>query len=362
MKKTQFISNFSAKDDILSPFLVKYIAVASGKDGRSYLNVILADNSGEIEARKWQEAEQTISKIKSGDFVIVNGKVNAYQSRLQLIINEISKLDENQIDKTDYQKKSQTNPEKMYEELLDIVKNLDEIYIRELLESILADLEIKRRLMLWQAGKSIHHAYQSGLLEHILSCSNLAVTLSAHYKVNKSYVVAGCILHDLCKIYELTEGPVVDYTEEGKLIGHLVKGLEVVDHFAAKINNFPYSQKMHLKHILLSHHGEYEYGSPKIPHTAEAYLVHLIDLLDSKMSSIDQVKKNDNSTGHWSGMIKHLDRVIYKNELPSFKNYQTKEDEEKANSSEKKSSKNKNSSPELKQSLGSLLKDIKVTE
>jgi 3'-5' exoribonuclease len=217
--------------------------------------------------------------------------------------------------------------------------------------------------MLWQAGKSVHHAYQSGLLEHVLSCTKLGIVLSAHYKTNLSCVVAGCILHDVCKIYELTEGPMVDYTEEGKLIGHLVKVLEVVDHYALRIKNFPYSQKTHLKHILLSHHGEYEYGSPKIPHTSEAFLVHLIDMMDSKMSAIDQVKKNDNSTGHWSGMIKHLDRVIYKNELPSFKNYV---DDSSQNSNEISEAKNEKkhtataTSKDLKQTLGSKLKDFKV--
>jgi 3'-5' exoribonuclease len=355
----------NAKDDVLSPFIVKYIAVATGKDGKNYLNVILGDNSGELEARKWQEAEQTHQKIKVGDFVIVNGKVNAYQGRLQLIINEITKLNEGQYDVVDYIKKSSTAPEKMYDELLEIVSSLEEIYIKDLLLLVLNDYENKKRLLVWQAGKSIHHAYQSGLLEHILSCTKLALFLAPHYKVNRSYVVAGCVLHDLCKIYELTEGPVVDYTEEGKLIGHLVKGLEVVDHFASKIKNFPYAQKTHLKHILLSHHGEYEYGSPKIPHTSEAFLVHLIDLMDSKMSSMDQVKKNDNSTGNWTGMVKHLDRIVYKNELPSFTKYLEEGEDSKSNSQsqqglDKNKKENAPTPKDLKQSLGSLLKDFKV--
>lgn len=348
----------NAKDDVQSSFLVKYIAVATGKDGKNYLNVILSDNSGELESRKWQDAESTAAKIKSGDFVIVSGKVNAFQGRLQLIINEMSKLNEGQYDVQDFIKKSSSAPEKMFDELLTIVNSLEEVYIKELLLSILNDIEIKRRLMVWQAGKSIHHAYQSGLLEHILSCTNLANFLSAHYKANRSYVIAGCILHDMCKIYELTEGPNVDYTEEGKLIGHLVKGLEIVDHYAYKIKNFPYSQKMHLKHILLSHHGEYEYGSPKIPHTSEAFLVHLIDHMDSKMSSIETIKKTDNNTGHWSGMIKHLDRIIYKNELPSFKNYITDDLNSVENSQPQ--IKNDKSSPQKNTLMSEKLKNIKI--
>lgn len=357
LDKTQFISQLNAKDDVLSPFLVKYIGSAVGKDGKSYLNVILADSTGEIEARKWQGAELALSRINSGDIVIVNGKVNQFQNRIQLIISEMSKLEEGQYKPEDYIQKAATAPEKMFSELTEIIKSLEEIYIRDLLLLILSDFEIARRLKLWQAGKSIHHAYQSGLLEHILSCTTLAVTLSKHYKVNTSYVVAGCVLHDLCKIYELTEGPVVDYTEEGKLIGHLVKGLELVDHFSSRIKNFPYQVKVHLKHILLSHHGEYEYGSPKIPHTSEAYLVHLIDLMDSKMSSFDQVKKADSSTGHWSGFIKHLDRIVYKSELPSFKTYL---DESGTASIPDKAVRPQENTK--KTAFGNLLKDFKVDD
>src|SRR5690606_38024673 len=135
----------------------------------------------------------------------------------------------------DFVMKAKVDPEIMFKSLLQIVDGLTDVYIKELLQSILADAEITRRLKTWQAGKSIHHAYQSGLLEHILSCSELAVTLSRHYQVNVNYVVAGCILHDLCKIYELTDGVNVEYTEEGKLVGHLVKGLEIVDRFSYRI-------------------------------------------------------------------------------------------------------------------------------
>lgn len=361
MNKKQFVDQLNAKDDVLSPFLVKYISTAEGKDGKSYLNIILADKSGEIEARKWHGAELVIGQIRSGDIVVVNGKMNAFQGRLQMIVTEITKLNDNQINRDDYIQKAGSAPEKMYNELLAIVETLEEVYIKDLLLSILHDPEIARRLKIWQAGKSIHHAYQSGLLEHILSCATLGVQLSPHYKVNTSYVVAGCILHDLCKIYELTEGPVVDYTEEGKLVGHLVKGLEIVDHFAGKMKHFPYNMKMHLKHILLAHHGEYEYGSPKIPNTSEAFLVHLIDLMDSKMSSLEQVKKSDNNTGHWSGFVKHLDRIVYKQELPSFTKY-IDEDSNSGHSPVSPTPKKAAEKSTPNTAMGNLLKGFKVEE
>lgn len=355
LEKKQFIQDLKAKDDVQSVFLIKYIAVMEGKDGKSYLNVILLDSSGELEARKWHGAERIVQSLQIGDYANIKGKVNQFQGRLQLIIEEMYKAESGSLNLDDFAPKSSEAPDKMMNDLLTIVKGLEEIYIRDLLLAILHDPEINRRLKVWQAGKSVHHAYRSGLLEHILSCTNLAVLLSKHYDVNTSYVVAGTVLHDMCKIYELTEGPVVDYTEEGKLIGHLVKGLELVDHFASKIKNFPHNQKMHLKHILLSHHGEYEYGSPKIPHTSEAYLVHLIDMMDSKMNAMVQVKNNDNNVGNWSGMVKHLDRVVYKKSLPSFKQYVAEEGE----TVESKPVMTKET-PQKETAFGNLLKDFKV--
>ena len=165
--------------------------------------------------------------------------------------------------------------------------------------------------------------------------------------------MAGAILHDLCKIYELTDDINVEYTEEGKLVGHLVKGLEVVDRFSYRMKEFPYQMKLHLKHILLSHHGEYAYGSPKIPQTSEAMLVHMIDLMDSKMHTFKAIKKKDNNSGHWSSYVGHMDRIVFKGDLPSFTEYQT-------SSKSKEEKKKKPHNAELKQSLGDVLKDIKI--
>jgi len=344
-----FISDLNSKDECESIFLVKIINVMEGKDGKKYFNIILTDSSGEMEARLWQYKPEVEREISKGSFVKARGKLNFYQGRKQFIISSLEKIPEAQIDKGDFVMKAAQDPEIMFSKLLKQVEQLDDVYIKELLKNILNDPEIHRRLKTWQAGKSIHHAYQSGLLEHILSCCELAQFLAPHYKANLNYVLAGCILHDLCKIYELSDGINVDYTEEGKLVGHLVKGVEIVDKYSYRIKNFPYSLKLHLKHILLSHHGEYEYGSPKIPQTSEAMLVHLIDLMDSKIASFDIIKKTDQSTGHWSGFVKHLDRIIYKNELPFFPEYIDEE--------VKPQLKN-----EPKTSLGKMLGNLKLDE
>ena len=343
------VSDLKAKDVISSIFLVKYISLQEAKDKKKYLNIILADATGDLEGRAWSNAEEIFDNIVAGNYIKVSGRVNIFQGRKQYIISDYEKIDPSEIDPEEYHKKSDLNPEKMFMDLMAIVERLDDYYIKELLKLILNEPEINRRLKTWQAGKTIHHAYRSGLLEHILSCATLAESLSKHYNCNKNYVVAGAVLHDLCKIYELTDGVSVEYTEEGKLVGHLVKILEVIDRFSYKISSFPYNLKLHLKHVMLSHHGEYEYGSPKVPQTTEAMLVHLIDHMDSKMHSIETIKKNDNQTGHWSSYVRHLDRIIFKDELPFY-----------PNKLENKSLSKKPKSKEPKTSMGNLLKDFKV--
>lgn len=315
------VQDLIPKQEVESVFMVKYLTVAQARDGKKYLNIILADATGDLEARSWVNAEEIDAKTEKGDFVKVKGKTNIFQGKKQFIIQNIDKVEKDELNLDEFVHKASRDPDQMYQELLDLVKSLNDVYIRDLLVAVLTDTEIARRIKTWQAGKSIHHAYISGLLEHILSCANLALTLSPIYKVNESYVVAGAVLHDLCKIYELTDGVNVEYTEEGKLVGHLVKGVELLDRFAYRVKNFPHQMRLHLKHILLSHHGEYAYGSPKIPQTSEAMLVHLIDLMDSKMHSFETIKRTDNNTGHWSSYVKHLDRIIYKDELPTFSNY-----------------------------------------
>ncbi len=319
MSKLQYVANLRAKDDVNEIFLVKYLAQMEGKDGKSYVNFILSDASGDMESRKWHDAHETIQAVSKGNWVKVQGKVNAYQGRLQLIVQEITSIDLPQdYNKDDFVPKVDGDVLKMKQELDAIVAGLDDLYIRQLLINILKDEELSSRLLCWHAGKSVHHAYQGGLLEHILSCSKLALDLSTFYQVNKNYVVAGAILHDLCKIYELSEGPVVEYTDEGKLVGHLSKSIQMIEFFVTEIKNFPKDLKDHLVHILISHHGEYAYGSPKLPQTREAMLVHLIDMMDSRMNAFDSAIKTDKVMGRWTGFIKHLDRAIFKQALPFY--------------------------------------------
>ena len=361
MQKKQFVRELRPKEDVESVFMVKHIAKMESRDGKNYLNMILTDSTGDMEARKWQGAAEVVKSVRSGDFVQIRGKVNLYQNRLQVIVQDVDKVEsKSDLNENDFVRQAQEDGEKMFEQLMAIVNELDDVYIRDLLKNVLYDNEINRRIKVWSAGKSIHHAYKSGLLEHILSCSQLAVTLSAHYNANKNYVVAGAILHDLCKVYELTEGPLVEYTDEGKLVGHLVKAVELIDHFSSTVRGFPYGTKLHLKHIILSHHGQYEYGSPKIPQTSEAYLVHLIDLMDSKMNALEMIKDTDQYSGRWSGYVKHLDRVVFKDELPYYTDYRPEQEQnERPGRSQKKPEKKDR---KLTHNMSEMLKDFQTDD
>ncbi len=321
LKKRQFIKDLNVKDSVNSVFLVKYLSVMESRDGKNYLNIILSDSTGDMEARKWHGAIKVVEKVSRGDLVAIQGKVNFYQNKMQLIVSEIVPMSEEDFNREDFYRKSDNNIDKMFEQLVEISLKIEDVYLKELVTAILFDSEISSRIKRWSAAKSIHHAYEGGLLEHLLSCAQLGDMISTHYGVNKSFVLAGTILHDICKIYELTDGPLVEYSDEGKLIGHISKSVELIDRFAIKVKDFPIDTKTHLKHIILSHHGEYEYGSPKLPQTTEALLVHHIDLIDSKLNTMELAKKQDRSQGNWTTFIKSLDRSVYKTDLPEYKSF-----------------------------------------
>ena len=318
MKKTLFIKDFELKKEVETTCYVKHFSLMEARDGRQYISMVMSDASGDLDSRIWSLAKEYYQAISTGDFVSIKGKLNLFQGRKQFIVQEITKIAKASIDPDDYIYKAEIPAQKMYDDLLGIVEGLDDYYIQTLLLNVIKDEDISKRLKKWPAGKSIHHAYRGGLLEHILSCSQIALTLSPRYGCNTNYVLAGCILHDLCKVYELNNFSQVEYSDEGKLVGHLVKGGELLDRFSYRISGFPHTMRIHLKHILLSHHGEYQFGSPKIPQTSEAMLVHLIDLLDSKMNAFATIKRTDCQGVDWSSYVKHLDRSIYKQPLPYF--------------------------------------------
>lgn len=316
MQYSPLISELNAKEDIEGAYLVKFLAIQTDKRGKAYLNLILMDKSGEIEARLWDDAADTFERIQQRDIVRVSGKVNLYQGRKQLVVSAIQKAAPNAYPLDRFTAASHFSAERMYADLLEIVGKMEDPKARELAQMILEDPTLKPRLQTAPAAKTIHHAYAGGLLEHILSICRIMNFLGDHYRayygpaLNKDLLILGAIFHDIGKVEELDWERGTEYSHSGRLIGHLVQGCELVDRFIAKIPAFPEELRLQIKHQILAHHGKLEYGSPKVPATVEALLVHYIDDLDSKVNTIFGFMEKDTTTGNWTSFNKLFERVF----------------------------------------------------
>jgi 3'-5' exoribonuclease len=321
--KSQFVRDLKDKESISSPFLVKYAAVGADKNGKSFMNVVLVDRSGEIEARIWEDVPRYASHVVRDNFIHVEGRVQVYQGRKQIVIARVQPLREDEVEPKDYIAEGTLDVEALYTTLLGYVASMQDPYYRGLCEATLRDdPEIMDRVKRAPAAKSVHHAYRGGLLEHVVSITAILDGLAKHYGklVDRDLLFLGGFFHDIGKIWELTFEKTTDYTTEGKLIGHLVMGVELIERKIGELEaipgrlpgKFPTDKRLLAKHMVLAHHGQYEYGSPKRPKCLEALLVHYIDDLDSKVNAISKFIEADQNPGEWTLMNKMYERFFYK--------------------------------------------------
>jgi 3'-5' exoribonuclease len=240
--------------------------------------------------------------------------LQVHQNRLQLTVHKLQKHPDDQVDVTDFFPASGRNPDEMFAELRTIMDSIGNPHLRALLNSIFDDPDVARRYRIAPAAKNVHHAYLGGLIEHVLSMCGLAKLIGGHYKdVDVDLLLAGVMLHDIGKIWELTYDRSFGYSSEGQLIGHIVIGLRMVSEKIASIPDFPAKLRTLLEHMIISHHGELEFGSPKVPVFAEALLLHHIDNLDSKMDCMQSFLEKDRYVeGCWTGYNSPLERSILK--------------------------------------------------
>jgi 3'-5' exoribonuclease len=289
-----FIQELTQNAHVRTSFLVTQKAVRSTRTGSSYLSVTLGDRTGTIEARAWEAAELLDQRFDAHDFVVVQAQVTSYQGTLQLKIVDIDRLDTHEVEPADYFPTSRWDAEAMFAQLKDLV--LDHVRspdVLAFLRALFGDDELMARFKRAPAAKANHHNWLGGLLEHVLSMARVGAKLADHYSayypglIDKDLVLAGCILHDMGKCRELSYDRGIDYTTHGQLIGHIPHGIELVNDVAARTQPAPpESLLMHLKHLVLSHHGRLDYGSPVVPRTPEAMLLHEIDMIDSRMNMI----------------------------------------------------------------------------
>ncbi len=283
------------------------------RNGKHYLSLTLSDSSGSLNGRLWDKAEDLGRNIQSGDFVEIKGHAQLYQNRLQVVIHDLKKTQLGDNDLRDFVPKSKADSKELMAQLFDLVAEIKDPHIRQLLDASLNDPEIKELLMMAPAAKTIHHAYMGGLLEHIVSICGVMKGLAAHYTfLNLDYLIFGAIFHDLGKTQELKVEDGIKYTDVGRLVGHMGIATNIIESKSQKILGFPEDLKNLLKHIVYSHHGRLEYGSLKTPVFPEAFVVAMVDDLDSKLNTMVEFMKEEIPNGErWTRYHQGFDRYFY---------------------------------------------------
>jgi 3'-5' exoribonuclease len=308
-----YINEIKENDQVDSLFLVKEKSSGLTKTGNHYLKVRLGDRSGEMEGRIWTSVEMLSKGFEKDDFVHVKAKAVSFQEHLQLNITHIEKMEERDILYGDFFPMAEKDIENMHQSLIEIIRQVKNPHLHQLLNLFFEDDSFIARFRMAPASKWLHHTYLGGLLEHTLSLTQLVLKIVQHYEgVNLDLLLTASILHDLGKIDELSYHRSFDYSDEGRLLGHIVLGIERVEEKIRQIPDFPKDLSILLKHLLLSHHGQYNWGSPKRPMTLEAVILHYLDDMDAKINGIQQFLKTQVPEGaKWSTYHRRFEQYFY---------------------------------------------------
>ena len=312
--KDLFVNALEPNKIINTTFLVKIKEVRAKKTGEPYLSLTLGDKSGSLDAKMWDNVAEVEPTFDRDDFVKVRGLVQLFRNKQQLTIHRIRRCQESEIDFGDYFPKTTRNVEQMYGELLSLVGQIENPYLKRLLNNLLNDSEFALKFKQAPAAKSLHHAWLGGLLEHTLSLCQLCQGMTQHYpELDPDLLLAGAVLHDIGKTEELSYSRSFTYTTEGQLLGHMILELDLINQKLAEIDDFPSRLKTLVQHLVISHHGEYEFGSPKLPMFPEALVLHCLDNLDSKLSSMQNLIASDtNPDPEWTTYYPMFGRSLFK--------------------------------------------------
>jgi 3'-5' exoribonuclease len=312
--KSPYVSDLKPNQVFTTTLLVHIKDVRQKKSGEPYLSLLLGDRTGEVDAKMWDNVADVIDTFERDDFVKVKGLLQVFQNRPQLTIHKMVRVVDAEVDFADYFPASTRDPAEMFAELRGIVAGVQNANLRALLEAFLDDEPLARMYRIAPAAKHVHHAYLGGLIEHVLSVCNLCRVAAAHYKyVDLDLLLTGAILHDVGKVAELTYDRSFGYSTEGQLLGHIIIGLRLLHDKLQRFPDFPSKLRVLVEHIIVSHHGELEFGSPKVPQFPEALLLHHLDNLDSKMECMRSlVAKDRHVEGCWTGYNSSLERSLLK--------------------------------------------------
>ena len=312
--KTHFIRELEPNQVVTSYFIVHSKEVRLKKTGEPYLNLTLADRTGLLDAKMWDGVAEVVETFEQDDFVKVKGLIQVFRNKPQMTVHKLRRLDDQEVSFADYFPHTERNIAGMWAELRGAVAGMQNEQLRGLVNAFLDDEEIARRFQQAPAAKSLHHARIGGLLEHVMSLVGLGQRCAGHYPfIDADLLLTGIVLHDLGKIFELHYQRSFGYTTEGQLLGHMIIVLDLLQAKAASVPGFPPKLKMLVEHMILSHHGHYEFGSPKLPMFPEALLLHYLDDLDSKLESMRASLASDqNIEGDWTSYNPSLERPLLK--------------------------------------------------
>jgi 3'-5' exoribonuclease len=310
----QYVADIKDRDPVKGVFLVKEKIMAMAKNGKPYMNLRFMDKSGEVDAKLWDNTDALDKLFDKNDFVRVRGKASVYMNKMQVVVAEISRVPDEEVNLADFLPESPRSIGEMRQELRDVVGTLANTHLRGLMEAFLADEPLMDQYCKAPAAKGMHHVYLGGLLEHSLALVRLIRAIVPLYEgINEDLLVVGALLHDVGKIHEMSYERAFDYTDAGKLLGHITIGVELVEDKIRQVNGFPRELALLLKHMLLSHHGQYEFGSPKRPKTVEATILNYLDDMDSKINGIrTHIAKEAASSSRWTAHHRLYDRYFFK--------------------------------------------------
>ncbi|MEZ6118607.1 MAG: HD domain-containing protein [Pirellulaceae bacterium] len=315
----RFITEIGEHEDIDEVFLVAEKQLRTNRNGNLYLQLRLSDKTGTVNAMMWNANDRSAQGFENGDYVSVKGSSQFYNGNLQFIVNHIEKAEPGSVNEDDFVQMSLENVDKLASRLAEMLREISDFHLKNLAECFIMDDAFQKQFCSAPAGIKNHHAYPGGLLEHVVSLMEVVRVVAPRYpQLNGDLLLMGAFLHDIGKLEELTFDKGLAYSDEGQLVGHLVQGVMMLERKLREAEElsgepFPAETAMQLRHMIVSHHGKLEFGSPKVPMTLEAIALHFLDDLDAKLFSFDQIIREDvNTDSAWTSFQPILSRKIYK--------------------------------------------------
>jgi 3'-5' exoribonuclease len=342
INKTQFINDIKAGDAVDSFFIISEKQVKKKKNGEDYCTVLLQDREGTVEGIIWTEVFLKAGSFLEGDLVEIKGVVREYKGKKQIVINVIKKIEKDGCgDLSDFIKTTDKNIDRMFEEMSVFIDSVENSHLKELLNSFISDKDFVEGFKSSTAAVRYHHAYKGGLLEHTLNVVKICSMLAGIYdNLNRDLLIAGAMLHDIGKIKEYSSGIILKATNRGRLLGHIAIGYGWVREKIRHISGFPEELSDRLLHLILSHHGYYEFGSPRRPKILEAFVLYHVDHLDGDIGGFNAVLENTSDDSEWSDYARNFDRRVFvkKLDIGEERNNKKPDENNKGRRKEKESS------------------------